>query len=235
MSEKETPSKKRGLVGLATFIIVAVVVLVIAAVGGFFIVDFLHGRAILTASTPPPAEAKDEPSVKVPHQLQIDVARLDTDDAVLEVRGDGSRTVYFFSNSDCPASNLKKAELKKMDNVSIYTFWLPGDSDITRSLSASELCEGKMLAGEVCDEEALDRNEQLMKSLGLTPPAVITASGDILQGVAPVRILEAIIQPMVSPEADAEAESEGSGETGPDGAGAPKEGAPATETAPKAE
>ena len=235
MSDNKTPSKKRALVSGAIFFVVAFVALAVAAIAGAFIVDFLHVRELLPRATPPvSAEAPAEPAVTVPHQLQIDVSILDTNDAVLTVRGDGSRTVYFFSNPDCPPSNVKKQELEKMDNVSIYTFWLPGPTELTKSLAATLFCDGKKLQGQTCDESALERNEQMVKSLGLTAPALITPAGDIIQGLTSVRILEAAIriqERMEAEAAESEAAENGSEAAESEGESQPKESNPALEAA----
>ena len=45
-----------------------------------------------------------------------------------KVKGTGERTLYVFSDADCPFCAKLEQELKNVDNVTIYTFLYPIDS-----------------------------------------------------------------------------------------------------------
>ena len=59
---------------------------------------------------------------------RVDVAGLPLDLAFKRVKGTGERTLYVFSDADCPFCAKLEAELKGVDNVTIYTFLYPIDS-----------------------------------------------------------------------------------------------------------
>lgn len=56
---------------------------------------------------------------------KIDMAKLDTELAIKRVHGDGSRTLYLFSDPDCPFCKQLEKSLAKVENVTIYTFMMP--------------------------------------------------------------------------------------------------------------
>ena len=47
--------------------------------------------------------------------------------AIKKVKGDGSRKLAIFSDADCPYCKRLEAEMKGLDNVTIYTFLFPID------------------------------------------------------------------------------------------------------------
>ncbi|MEO8346779.1 MAG: DsbC family protein [Betaproteobacteria bacterium] len=59
---------------------------------------------------------------------RVDVASLPLDLAFKRVKGTGERKLYVFSDADCPFCAKLEAELKGVDNVTIYTFLYPIDS-----------------------------------------------------------------------------------------------------------
>ncbi len=58
---------------------------------------------------------------------RVDVAALPLDLAFKRVKGNGERTLYVFSDADCPFCAKLESELKGVDNVTIYTFLYPID------------------------------------------------------------------------------------------------------------
>ncbi len=56
---------------------------------------------------------------------KIDISKLPLDKAIKHVKGDGSRTLYIFSDPDCPYCHRLEQELTKVDNVTIYLFLYP--------------------------------------------------------------------------------------------------------------
>jgi thiol:disulfide interchange protein DsbC len=47
--------------------------------------------------------------------------------AIKKVKGDGSRKLAIFSDADCPYCKRLETEMKRLDNVTIYTFLFPID------------------------------------------------------------------------------------------------------------
>ena len=59
---------------------------------------------------------------------RVDVASLPLDMAIKTVKGSGARTLYIFSDADCPFCAKLEQELKNVTDVTIYTFLYPIDS-----------------------------------------------------------------------------------------------------------
>lgn len=55
----------------------------------------------------------------------IDVKTLALDQAIKHVKGNGERTLYIFSDPDCPYCQKLEKELVKINNVTIYLFLYP--------------------------------------------------------------------------------------------------------------
>ena len=58
-------------------------------------------------------------------QNSVDWKKLPLQDAIKSVRGKGKRQIAIFSDPNCPYCKQLEAELKKLDNITIYTFILP--------------------------------------------------------------------------------------------------------------
>ena len=56
---------------------------------------------------------------------RIDFARLPLNDALKEVRGTGARVLAIFSDPDCPYCRRLEAEMKRLTDVTLYTFLMP--------------------------------------------------------------------------------------------------------------
>jgi len=60
---------------------------------------------------------------------RIDPSTLDLRDAMKTVKGNGKRTLYVFSDPDCPfCKQLERNDLKGVDDVTVYTFFYPIES-----------------------------------------------------------------------------------------------------------
>lgn len=57
--------------------------------------------------------------------------------AIKVVKGDGSRVVAVFSDPDCPYCRRLEGELAKLDNITVYTFLFPLESQHPESKSKS--------------------------------------------------------------------------------------------------
>lgn len=134
---------------------------------------------------------------------RVDVKKLPLQDAIVRVNGQGRRTVYVFSDPDCPFCRRLEPELDKLDDVSIHIFLYPIESlhsDAARKAQAI-WCQGDdrkrldlwhravMHIDEVetaeCDNP-LKRNLALGTWLGLQgTPTLIAADGRVLPGLVP--------------------------------------------------
>nr|WP_324625908.1 DsbC family protein [Acinetobacter sp. MD2(2019)] len=56
---------------------------------------------------------------------KIDVKTLPLQQAIKQVKGNGKRVMYLFSDPDCPYCHALEKELQNVDNVTIYLFLYP--------------------------------------------------------------------------------------------------------------
>ncbi|GAA5008951.1 DsbC family protein [Acinetobacter puyangensis] len=69
---------------------------------------------------------KENLTAKREQQLnKIDVSKLPLDQAIKQVKGNGQRVLYIFSDPDCPYCQQLEKELTSIDNVTIYLFLYP--------------------------------------------------------------------------------------------------------------
>lgn len=136
---------------------------------------------------------------------RIDVSRLPQGDAIKVVRGKGERTLYVFSDPDCPYCKRLEAALKKVENVTIYTFPMPlaglhpdavrKSRDIWCAKDRAKAWDDFMLSGTLpaegnCDTP-IDRNVKLGTALGINgTPSIIFANGTMAPGALPTTELE---------------------------------------------
>lgn len=73
-------------------------------------------------------EQKDLTQARLEDVQKADVKDIDTSLAIRMVQGDGSRSIYVFSDPECPYCKQLDISLSKLDNVTIYLFLLPLES-----------------------------------------------------------------------------------------------------------
>lgn len=138
-------------------------------------------------------------------QNSIDWKKLPLKDAIKTVRGNGKRQIAVFSDPNCPYCKQLETELKKLDNVTIYTFIYPIK---TQSVAVSKqvFCESdpalawSNLIGKGIQPRSkkacahpVERNLSLGKSLGLNgTPAIIFSNGFKVMGAYPAAEIEKI-------------------------------------------
>ncbi len=126
----------------------------------------------------------------------IDFAALPKQDAIVTVKGNGSRKIAVFSDPDCPYCKKFEETLAKMNDITIYTFLFPIDSlhPNARRKSVGVWCapdrsrawddlmlRGKESAGE-CDSP-VQRNVELAAKLGINgTPTIVLDSGRMIPG-----------------------------------------------------
>jgi thiol:disulfide interchange protein DsbC len=135
----------------------------------------------------------------------IDWKSLPLKNAIKSVRGNGKRQLAIFSDPNCPYCQQLEVELKKLDNVTLYTFVLPLKP---QSVAPSKqlYCETdpafawQQLIGQGIAPKSkkscsnpINANLELAKKLGVSgTPAIIFANGYRVLGAYPASEIEAI-------------------------------------------
>jgi len=136
---------------------------------------------------------------------KVDTSLLPKRDAIKKVQGKGERTLFVFSDPDCPYCKRLEAELAKLDNVTIYTLLYPLDGlhpDARRKAEAIWCAEDRVKAWDAfmqkgtlpesrsCDNP-VDRNVRLGNSLGINgTPTIIFEDGALAPGMLPAAEIE---------------------------------------------
>lgn len=130
---------------------------------------------------------------------RIDIGQLPVADAIKTVKGNGSRTLYVFSDPDCPYCKQLEQNLLGLNDVTIYTFLFPieGLHPEAKSKSIAVWCSkdqeaawsSLMLKGAVPQAQncpnPIDRNVALASRYGINgTPTLIAADGRKLPGAA---------------------------------------------------
>lgn len=174
---------------------------------------FVFGRVFdtrqmqdLTAARLAQAEKRQAATVPTAAEAPVAVDALPIADALRTVRGDGTRTVYVFSDPACGFCRRLEPELAKLDDVTIYTFVVPfqGEALPARILCATDR-EGAwasyMASGDAgalptaatC-AHPLERNLALSRRLAVAgTPTLIFADGRRIAGYVPAEQIEAAL------------------------------------------
>lgn len=152
-------------------------------------------------------EQKDLTAQRLDEINKIDVSALPLADAIKTVKGDGSRTLYVFSDPDCPfCQRLERETMPKLDNVTIYTFLYPLEElhpDAKRKAETiwcakdrAKAWDDFMKSGKLPDQvtrcdNPVERNIRLGGSLGINgTPTIILGDGTMVPGFVPASELE---------------------------------------------
>ncbi len=147
---------------------------------------------------------------------RVNVASLPLDIAIKKVKGNGERTIYVFSDADCPFCEKLEQELKTVDNVTIYTFLFPIDTlhpDAARKSRIIWCAADRVTAwdayfdtGKLPDNKG-DCDNPIAKTVELgarykvnATPTLMFVDGSIVPGAIPAQRLETELS-----NADAEA------------------------------
>jgi thiol:disulfide interchange protein DsbC len=138
---------------------------------------------------------------------RVDVATLPTDLAIKTVKGNGSRTLYIFSDADCPFCAKLEQELKNVTDVTIYTFLYPIDSlhpDAARKSRVIWCADDRTKAWETyyetgalpdnkgdCDNPVAKTAELGAKYRVTATPTLVFVDGTVQPGALPAQRLEA--------------------------------------------
>ncbi len=139
------------------------------------------------------------------NELQrIDFSTLPLDQAIKQVKGDGSRVMATFEDPNCGYCKKLAAELQKVDNVTVYTFMIPilsADSGVkARSIWCAEdkvtvwndwMIGQKAPAKASCDSNAIDKNAEFAHKLRINgTPTIFFADGNRVGGYIPAAEIE---------------------------------------------
>ena len=137
---------------------------------------------------------------------RVDVATLPLDMAIKKVKGTGERTLYVFSDADCPFCAKLEQELKTVDNVTIYTFLYPIDTlhpDAARKSRIIWCAEDRAKAWDTyyatgalpdnkgdCDNPVAATAELGARYKVNATPTLLFADGTIVPGALPAQRME---------------------------------------------
>ncbi|HSQ81679.1 MAG TPA: DsbC family protein [Casimicrobiaceae bacterium] len=137
---------------------------------------------------------------------RVAVDKLPLDLAFKRVKGDGSRTIYLFSDADCPFCHRLEKEMQGLDNVTVYTFLFPIDQlhpDAARKSKIlwcapdrAKAWDAYFATGRLPDNKGdcgdpVAKTQALGASLHINAtPTLIFADGTIIPGALPLPQLE---------------------------------------------
>ena len=158
----------------------------------------LDGRLIDTQSR------LDVTKARLDELSAIDFASLPLEQAIKQVKGDGSRVIATFEDPNCGYCKRLGKDLDAMDNITIYTFLYPILSEDSNRKSRNIWCaEDQVKAWNdwivdavtppdvQCDSDVVSRNVAFGQGLGINgTPTIFLANGRRLGGYLPPAQLE---------------------------------------------
>ena len=128
---------------------------------------------------------------------KVDVSSLPLENAIKTVKGDGSRTLFLFSDPDCPFCQELEKELAEVTNITIYTFLYPLEElhpqardkanniwcSADRVKSWNDWMSSKVLAYNSCEQTVIKSNIELGMRLKInSTPTLFFADGHRVDG-----------------------------------------------------
>lgn len=146
---------------------------------------------------------RDLTAQRIAKLSEVDFETLPLNDAIKQVKGDGSRRVAVFEDPNCGYCKMLHQALRQIDNVTVYTFLYPILSPDSHERSRNIWCapdraqawrdwmlDGKSPETAHCDTPIQD-NLALGRSLMVTgTPALFFADGSRVNGAMPAKGLE---------------------------------------------
>lgn len=141
-------------------------------------------------------------------QNPIDWKSLPLQDAIKTVRGTGKRQLAVFSDPNCPYCKRLEEDLKKLNNVTIYTFIFPikpqsvaVSKDVwcseNRAYAWQNLMEKSQAPKNKSCDNPIERNLALGKKLGLSgTPTLVFSNGWKVMGAASADEIEKVFKQM---------------------------------------
>ena len=147
------------------------------------------------------ASKKSITEQRVQELSKIDIKQLPLDLAIKSVKGNGKRTLYIFTDPDCPyCQMLEQQVIPKLTDVTIYTFLFPlpmhpnamsnskkiwCSKDRSAALTSYMVDKKPLPANMSCDTSAIDKSIKIGTDIvGIdATPTIILSNGQILQGL----------------------------------------------------
>lgn len=170
----------------------------VESTGRYFLFGHLFDMETQTDLT----EGKAQPTMK-----SADFDKLPLQDAVVTVKGDGSRKLVVFSDPDCPYCKQLENTLATVQNVTVYTFMMPLQQlhpqakakavgvwcSNNRAKAWDDLMRKNQVPVGNCDHP-IDRNIALAESMGINgTPTIIFQDGSMLPGAPNAAKLEQML------------------------------------------
>lgn len=169
--------------------------------------DFVYSDAevnyVLQGSLIDAKSRTDLTAQRIAKLSEIDFEALPLQDAIKQVKGDGSRRIAVFEDPNCGYCKMLHATLKEVDNVTVYTFLYPILSQDSHERSRNIWCapdratawtdwmlDGKAAPEADC-ETPIATNLVLGNNLMVTgTPAIFFSDGSRINGAVPAEALE---------------------------------------------
>ena len=158
----------------------------------------------VNAGAPQPSQAERPAPPK-----NVDVKLLNTQNAIKSVKGNGERTLYVFSDPDCPFCKRLEQTLEGLDNVTVYTFPYPleGLHPKAKATSISIWCNenpskawkdymlNNTMPKDATCTNPIEKNIELANKLEIRgTPAIIGPTGIVLPGAYPLEAIEDMLK-----------------------------------------
>lgn len=166
-------------------------------------VDYVFDGRVIDTRT-----RTDITQIKRDDLLRVDVAKLPLDQAIKQVRGDGSRVLITFEDPNCGYCKQFARVIAQTNNVTVYTFLYPILSQDSFEKSRAVWCSkdrlkawnGWMLDGKLPEAAPPDCRNPLQQVLALgqkldvsATPTLIFANGRRVAGALPHEDLEKLL------------------------------------------
>lgn len=139
----------------------------------------------------------------------VPLNQLPLNNALKAVKGKGERKLVVFSDADCPYCRKFEEELKKVDNITVYTFLFPIEglhpkaAQISRQVWCAPdknkawdeyMSSGKVPGNDGKCNNPIDENIKLGGKLGINgTPTIILSNGQRIPGMVPAAKLEELM------------------------------------------
>lgn len=139
----------------------------------------------------------------------VPINQLPLNNALKSVKGKGERKLVVFSDADCPYCRKFEDELKKVDNITVYTFLFPIEglhpkaAQISRQVWCAPdknkawdeyMSSGKVPGNDGKCNNPIDENIKLGNKLGINgTPTILLSNGQRIPGMVPATKLEELM------------------------------------------
>ena len=139
----------------------------------------------------------------------VPLNQLPLNNALKIVKGKGERKLVVFSDADCPFCRKFEDELKKVDNITVYTFLFPIEGLHPKAVQISRqiwcapdknkawddyMSSGKIPGNDGKCNNPINENMALGAKLGINgTPTILLANGQRIPGMVPAAKLEELM------------------------------------------